>query len=231
MRSEDYSAAPEHPVKDMRTIGTAVLAAAVFAVSFGPVGAQAGGSTVAITRCDSKNINEYQGQVQDWERHPARGKDAELQRITDLQEVIQGLGQERGVLEAVCPESMSKEPYFSQIAAVEAWAYALLSDVAIAVGPPCPSAGTAIPDQLLASAWFAIAGNIVEEGKTVPSIAAIIPKVQTRAAKINFTLPAFADTSAYFVTQATDAAKAAITACNLPAVTPSPSPTPVPTPF
>jgi hypothetical protein len=217
----------------MRTIGSAVLAAAVLLVSFGPAGARASGTMVAITRCDSKTINEYQNSVQDWEKHPVRSRDrdGQLQRITDLQEVVQGLQQERGILEAVCPATMSMATYFSQIAAVQAWAYAVEVDVAETLGPPCPSAGNAIPNQMLASAWFAIAGNILEQGKTVPSIAAVIPKIQTRAAAINFTLPAFADTSNYWVSTVADATKAAIVACNLPVVTPSPSPTPVPTPF
>jgi hypothetical protein len=191
---------------------------------------RASSTTVAITRCDSKNINEYQSQVQDWEKHPARSNDDQLKRLGDLQDVVAGLGQERGVLDAVCPESMSRATYFSQIAAVQAWAYALQEDIAVNLGPPCASAGNVIPDQLLASAWFALATSNAEVGQSVPAVAQIIPKIQTRAAKINFTLPAFADTSNYWVSTAIDAAKTAIAACNLPPVTPSPSPTPVDTP-
>jgi hypothetical protein len=217
----------------MRTLGTAFLAAAILVVSFGPAGARASGSAgqaVAITRCDSKNINDYQDRVQDWDRHPARGTQDELKRLADLQDVVNGLAQERGVLDAVCPENQSRAPFNSQIAAVQAWAYALEADVAIALGPPCPSAGNAIPQQLLANAWFALAGNITENGATVTSVAQVVPKVQSRAAKINFTLPAVAETSNYWVTQTADATKAAIAACNLPSATPSPTPTPVETP-
>jgi len=185
---------------------------------------------VAITRCDAKNINEAQTQVQDWERHPARGTQDQLKRLADLQDTIAAMGEERGILEAVCPDTMSRAAYNSEIASVSAWAYALESDIAIALGPPCPSAGNVVPNQLLATAWYHLAANAAENGKTVPTVAAVIPKIQTRAAAINFTLPAFADTSSYWVDQATDAARTAIKACNLPPVTPSPSPTPVDTP-
>ena len=215
----------------MRTIGSALLAAAILVVSFGAVGARASSSMVAITRCDSRTINEYQNTVQDYERHPPRKSGDQLKELADLQDIVQGLAQERGVLDAVCPQTMSRAKYFSQIAAVQAWAFALASDMALNVGPACPTAGNVIPDQLLASAWFALAGSVLENGSAVPSVAAVVPKVQTRAAKINFTLPAFADTSNYWVDTVKEKAKAALIACNLPVVTPSPSPTPIPTPF
>ena len=215
----------------MRTIGTALLAAAILVVSFGAAGARASSSMVAITRCDAKNINEFQNTVQDYERHPARKSGDQLKELSDLQDIVQGLAQERGVLDAVCPETMSRAKYFSQIAAVEAWAYALQSDMALNLGPPCPTAGNVIPNQLLASGWFVLAGSVLELGSAAPSITAVIPKVQTRAAKIDFTLPTFADTSNYWVDTTKEKAKAALIACNLPVVTPTPSPTPIPTPF
>jgi hypothetical protein len=215
----------------MRTIGSALLAAAILVVSFGAVGARANSSMVAITRCDSKNINELQNTVQDYERHPARKSGDQIKELTDLQDIVQELAQERGVLDAVCPENMSRAKFFTQIAAVEAWAFALQSDMAVNLGPPCPTAGNVIPDQLLASGWFVLAGSVLENGSAIPSVAAVIPKVQTRAAKIDFTLPAFADTSNYWVDTIKEKAKAALTACNLPVVTPTPSPTPIPTPF
>jgi hypothetical protein len=214
----------------MKTIGTAILAAAILVASFGPAGARTQGTLVAITRCDSKNINEDQDTVQAYERHPARGSTDQLKELGDLQYTIQSLGQERGVLDAVCPETMSRAAFNSQIAAVQGWAYALQADMSIALGPPCPTAGNAIPNQLLAEAWFALAGNVIENGSAVPSVAAIIPKVQSRAAKIGLTLPAAADTSSYWVSTITDASKAAITACHLPPPTPTPVPTPVDTP-
>jgi hypothetical protein len=186
---------------------------------------------VAITRCDSKGINEFQNTVQDYERHPPRKSGDQLKELADLQDIVQGLSQERGVLDAVCPETMSRAKYFTQIAAVEAWAYALASDMAIDLGPACPTAGNVIPNQLLASAWFILAGSVSENGSAAPSVTAVIPKVQTRAAKINLPLPAFADTSNYWVDTVKETAKTALIACNLPVVTPSPSPTPVPTPF
>ncbi|HTA38948.1 MAG TPA: hypothetical protein VK760_07725 [Candidatus Acidoferrales bacterium] len=186
---------------------------------------------VAITRCDSKNINEYQNTVQDYERHPPRKSGDQLKELADLQDIVQGLAQERGVLDAVCAENFPRAKFYTQIAAVEAWAYALASDMAIDLGPACPTAGNVIPNQLLASGWFVLAGSVAENGGAAPSVQAIIPKVQTRADKINFKLPVFADTSNYWVDTVKETAKAALIACNLPVTTPSPSPTPIPTPF
>jgi hypothetical protein len=213
-------------------MGMAILAAAIFVVSLGAPGARAQGSAVAITGCDAKEINEAQTQLRDWEKHPPRSNDADgkVQRLTDLQDEVQSLGQERGILDAVCPASMSRAPYFAEIAATQAWAYALEADMALSLGPPCPTAANAIPNQLVASAWFALAGNVNDSGTTAPTIAQMAPKVQARAALIGLTLPAFADTSKYWLDQVAAATKAAIASCNLPEATPSPSPTPVSTP-
>jgi hypothetical protein len=63
------------------------------------------------------------------------------------------------------------------------------------------------------------------DGGTVPpSFADVIPKVQTRAASVALTLPAWADTSAYWAGQVREKAKAAIATCPTPSPsTPAPS--------
>jgi virginiamycin B lyase len=96
---------------------------------------------------------------------------------------------------------------------------------------PTPDSGATGLAFSPASGWFVLAGSVLENGSAVPSVAAVIPKVQTRAAKIDFALPTFADTSNYWVDTTKEKAKAALIACNLPVVTPTPSPTPIPTPF
>lgn len=217
----------------MRRFGAALLAAAILVVVLRPVGARASGDAgqaVAITRCDSKNINDYEDQIRNWEAHPARGGTDELKRLNDLQDVIAGLGQERGVLDAVCPDNMSRAPFYNQIAADTAWAYVLQAQTSLALGPPCPTAGTAIPNQLVASAWLSLAGNAREMGSVTPPVAKMIPKVQAAAAKIAMNLPSFDETSQYWVNTIADATKQAIADCHLPPPTPSPTPSPVETP-
>ena len=54
----------------------------------------------------------------------------------------------------------------------------------------------------------------------------VIPKVQTRAAVVDLTLPVWADTSAYWRDGIRDKAKALAATC--PSPTPAPTPTPSP---
>ncbi len=209
-----------------RTILAAVTMAALFGAGFAP--GRAGGAglnLLAINRCDSRNINDLENQIRDWDKHPPRGVDAEIARMNDLQDTIAALGQERGVLEAVCPENVNRAPFNAQIGAATAWALALEADITTAIGPPCPAAGNAVPTQILAGAWLSLSVIVQESGGTVPqSIAEVVPKVQSRAAAVGLTLPSYADASPYWRDQISAASKAAVAACATPTPAPSGSP-------
>ena len=83
---------------------------------------------------------------------------------------------------------------------------------------------------MLAQAWLALAATVNDNNGTVPaSIAEIIPKVQTRAAAVGLTLPAYPETSAYWRDQVTDKAKEAVAGCPTPVPVPA-TPTPLPYP-
>jgi hypothetical protein len=70
-----------------------------------------------------------------------------------------------------------------------------------------------------------MANLINEGGGTVPPIFKdVIPRVQTRAAAVNLTLPVWADTSAYWRDGIRDKAKALAATC--PSPTPSASASP-----
>lgn len=217
-----------------RTMLVALWSAALIGVALAPSGrAAAGPSLVAFNRCDSRNINDVFEQLRGWEKTPPKGASAQVQRLNDLRDAINSLNQERGVLDAVCPATVSRAPFNAQIGAGVAWALLQQTDIFLAVGPPCPAAGNAIPNQLVASAWLSLAAPVNEAGGAPPqSIQEIVPKVQAHAAALNLTLPPFHDTSSYWRDQIAAQSKAAVAACpTQPPVKPTPTPTPVPAPF
>ncbi len=208
----------------MKALVTALLGAAIFGAAVLPIrtAARPAPALVALNRCGPQNIDDYTTTVRNAEAHPPRGgQAAEFKRFKKLQGVIAGLGQERGILAAVCPQNVDRTAFNAEIAAAQAWAMALEADIATALGPPCPSAAGAVERQFLAGAWYTLAFEVTAEGGTPrPVIAAVIPKVQSRAAKVNLTLPSFADTSAYWRDQVKAATTASLQAC----ATPSPAP-------
>lgn len=210
-----------------------VLAFLLIAAGFGAPGpaVAAGPVLVASSRCNSRMINDYASQIRDWEGHPPRGNVVDLQkRFNDINDVLQSLGQERGVLESVCSTDAEKTPLFTQLSAVAAVGLALESDIAIRIDQPCTPAAKAIAQALLAQAWLNLASTVNDAGGTVaPDVTATAPKVQTRAAAIDLKLPAYPETSAYWRSQITDQAKAAIQACATPPPSPGPSVSPAAT--
>jgi hypothetical protein len=179
---------------------------------------------VASGRCNSQTIDDASSRIRDYDRHgPGSGSAKLLQRYGAIAEVISTLNEERDVLDSMCSSDAQRMPLFAQIAAYSAWALALESDVAAKLNASCAAAATALPTMMLADAWLALANVVNADSGAVPaSFADVIPKVQTRAAAVGLTLPAWAETSAYWSSQVRDKAKAAIATCS----TPSPSPTP-----
>src|SRR5262249_43934636 len=112
---------------------------------------------------------------------------------------------------------------FAQIAATSALALVLEADVAARLNAPCPAAAAGLPTMMLADAWLALANIVNAQNGVVPaSFNDVILKVQTRASSLSLTLPAWADTSAYWRDQVKAKAKEAIATCP----TPSPSASP-----
>ncbi len=179
---------------------------------------------VASNRCNSQTIDDASSRIREYDRHgPGTGSARLLQRYGAIAEVIATLNEERDILDSMCGSDAQRAPLFAQIAAYSAWALALQSDVAAKLNASCPAAATALPTIMLADAWLALANVVNAGGGVVPaSFSGVIPKVQTRAVTVGLTLPAWADTSAYWVAQVRDKAKAAIDSC----ATPSPSPSP-----
>jgi len=218
-------------------------AAMVAVVATGPAGAPAAqrfgavsaSAVAAASRCNSRTISDYQTEIRGYDARPPRDNPSALNaRLGDIAEILDGLNEEHGVLDNICPNDADKAPLFAQLNATVAWALALQSDIAAKLNVSCPPAAKALPAAMLAQAWLAIAATVNDNNGMVPkALVDVIPKVQTRAAAIGLALPAYPDTSAYWRDQVADQAKQAVAGCPTPVpvpATPTPSPYPSPPP-
>jgi hypothetical protein len=209
-----------------RVFGLLVLVCA--AVAFGSLPASLPLPAAAAGRCSSQTTDEGYARVRDYDRHPAVSTPQKLlARYSAIAEVLATMQEEREILDSICSGDSVRASLFAELAATVAWALALESDVAAKLNASCPAAAQALPSVMLADAWLDMA-NVINEGNgTVPPIFKdVIPKVQTRAAAVDLTLPVWADTSAYWRDGIRDKAKALAATC--PSPTPAPTPTPSP---
>jgi hypothetical protein len=204
-----------------------LAAAFVLLTSFIPLGdAHAGTTTttVAMDRCNDRMVNDYAEEVRNDDARPPRNNPADLEKRFDaLSQLLAGLNQERGILDIMCSSDAQKTAYFAEIGAAAALALALQSDIAGKLQLPCAAGSKGFSQALVAQAWLDLASIVAAAGGTVPpNVAQVAPKVQSRAAAIGLTLPAYADTSGYWRDTIAAQAKTAIQGC------PTPSPTPEP---
>lgn len=204
-------------------------------VSGATMHAATGATLAAASRCNARMINDYTGQIRNYDAHPPKNDPAALNaRLGDIADILGSLGEEHNVLDSICPNETDKAPLFAQLNAATAWGLVLQSDIAAKLNVSCPPAAKALPAAMLAQAWLALAATVNDAGGTVPkSIAEVIPKVQTRAVAVGLTLPAYPETSAYWRDQVTEQAKQAVQICPTPVpppATPTPSPYPSPPP-
>ena len=217
----------------MIVVGAMGPAGAPAAERSGVVSAHA---VAAASRCNSRTISDYQNQIRGYDAHPPRDNPGALNaRLGDIADILEALNEEHGVLDNICPSDDDKAPLFAELNATVAWALALQSDIAAKLNASCPPAAKSLPAAMLAQAWLAIAATVNDNNGTVAkALLEVIPKVQTRAAAVGLTLPAYADTSAYWRDQVADQARQAVAICPTPVpppATPTPSPYPSPPPF
>jgi len=206
--------------KLLQTLALALLAASLLGAS--PAGAAAP-VLVASDRCNGQTIDDAAQHVRDYDRHPPGNGTAQLlQRYAAIADVLSTLNEEGEILNTLCSETQ-RAGLFTQIAATSAWALALDSDVAARLNASCPAAAKALPAMMLSDAWLALARVVNERDGQVPAaFQDIIPKVQTRAQAVDLTLPAWADTSAYWRDQVHAKAKSDAAGCPSPAPSPTP---------
>jgi len=180
---------------------------------------------VAVNRCNGQVIDESSARVRDYDRHPpADNQTALLKRYGALSELVGTLNEEREILDSVCSRDARQGELFAQVAAASGTALVLEADVTAKLNAACPAAATGIPQMILADAWLGLARVVNEQNGTVPaSFSDVIAKVQSHAHAVNLTLPAWADTSAYWRDQVKAKAKDAVATCQSPS--PSASPT------
>jgi hypothetical protein len=210
--------------KRSRAFGLLVLVCA--AVAFGSLPARLPLPAAAAGRCNSQTVDEGYARIRDYDRRPAGKSPAQLlARYSAVAEVLATMQEEREILDSMCSGDSVRAALFAELAATVAWALTLQADVAAKLNTSCPAAATALPTIMLADAWLDMANLINEGGGTVPPIFKdVIPRVQTRAAAVNLTLPVWADTSAYWRDGIRDKAKALAATC--PSPTPSASASP-----
>ncbi|MBV8344573.1 MAG: hypothetical protein JO190_06230 [Candidatus Eremiobacteraeota bacterium] len=180
---------------------------------------------VASNRCNSQTIDDASSRIREYDRHGPGASSAKLlQRYGAIADVLSVLNEERDILDSICSNDADRAPLFAQIAGYSAWALVLESDVAAKLNASCPAAASALPRIMLADAWLSLANVVNANGGAVPAtFADVIPKVRTRADAVGLTLPAWADTSAYWASQVRDKAKTAIATCPTPSPSPAPS--------
>jgi hypothetical protein len=173
-------------------------------------------------RCNSQTVDDAYGRIRDYDRRGTGGNTTQqLQRFAGIAGVLATLREEREILDSVCASDAARAPLFAEIAATSAWALVLEADLAAKLNASCPAAARALPTMMLSDAWLAMAKIVNDNGGTVPALFNnIVPKVQAGAQGVGLTLPAWADTSAYWRDQVHVQAKAEAATC------PSPSPSP-----
>lgn len=214
--------------KGLQTLVPALLLCATLAVAPPRVGAPS--ALVAVNRCNSQTVDEANARVRDYDRHASGNAPAQiLQRYAAIADVLAILREEHEILDSICGSDAARAPLFAEIAATAAWALTLEADAAGRLNASCPAAAQALPTIMLADAWLSLANVVNDSAGVVPAaFTDVIPKVQSRAQAVGLTLPAWAETSAYWRDQVRDRAKAAVATCPSPSPGPSPSTSPSP---
>ncbi len=182
----------------------AVLAAAL---SGGP------SSMVALARCNNLNATHYEDAVRGYEKHPVTSAPDRDTRFAALQDVIASADNESIILQGICSQA-DFEPIAAQLFAVEAWALALESDLSRQKNAAtCPAAELPVARGYIANAWLLVTRADINASGRYPTVQTVLPKVQSRAATLNLTLPARIDTTTYWMTGIRDAATEAAKSC------------------
>ncbi len=169
-----------------------------------------GPSVVALARCNDLNATHLEDQVRGYEKRPPSAADLDT-RLGDLQAVISGADNESIILHGVCSEA-DFAPLAAHLDAVQAWAYALESDLSREKNAKaCPAAEIPVARAYVANGWLLLArADLDATGKYSP-VQNVLPKIQNRAAALNLTLPGRYDATQYWLdgirAAATDAAK------------------------
>lgn len=184
-----------------------MLFAAVFAAAL-----SGGPSVVALARCNNYNATRLEDQVRTYDKNAPTAADRDA-RFVALEGVISSANDEAVILQGICSEP-DMQPIAAQLFAVEAWALALESDLSREKdAKACPAAEIPVARGYVANAWLLLTRADFDATGKYPSVQNVLPKVQTRAAALNLTLPARQDTTNYWLTTVRDAGTEAAKSC------------------
>src|SRR5215469_5966377 len=164
-----------------------------------------GPSVVALARCNNLNATHLEDQVRGYEKHPPTAAADRDARFVDLEGVISSADNESIILQGICsPNDFA--PIAAQLDAVQAWALVQESDLSRQKNASeCPAAEVPIARGYIANAWVLLSRADLDATGRYPSGQNVLPKVQTRAAALNLTLPARIDATNYWMTTVREA--------------------------
>jgi len=223
---EDCTRRAGHLSKQMSKLRHAVLVGLMFFAVAAPAGSAPEASLkVAVSRCNGQTIDDVSRRLRDYDRHaPSSSQGQLLARYGAIVDALSTLGEEGDILKSVCSSESQTEEFYTQIAALTAWALVLEADVAGKLNASCAAAASGLPTMMLADAWLALANRVNDGNGVVPSaFNDVIPKVQARAQALDLTLPPWSETSQYWRDQVHTKEKMAIATCPSPSPSPSPS--------
>lgn len=172
-----------------------------------------GPTVVALARCNDYNATHLEDQVRSYEKNPAATPADRETRFAALEAVLSSADNEAIVLQSICSEP-DFIPKAAHLFAIEAWALALESDLSREQNAKdCPAAEIPVARGYIANAWLLLSRADLDATGKYPSVQNVLPKVQTRAAALNLTLPARIDTTHYWMTTVRDAGTEAAKTC------------------
>jgi hypothetical protein len=169
-------------------------------------------AAAAPARCNPIITNQLQAREQGYQAHPSSAKDFDT-RFADLQQLIVDANTEQEILTAVCASNVAQlTPMTVQLGITRALTRVVEADMAPQRFGNCAGEKSIVAG-FLADGWLQLANTVPKDSPVPPAVAKVAPEFQTRAAENDLTLPAFADTTSYWVKSIQDKGKQAVTAC------------------
>jgi len=169
----------------------------------------------AESRCNNIVATQLQDQARAFDARPPADADLAT-RLSALQDVINGASREQDILSHVCP-SGDLPPLASELLATQGWSYAQQADIVHReFDASCSGSSNAVSAGFLAAGWLRVQRATPKGTPPAPLTARVATMIQKRAAAIELTLPAAADTSDFWVKSVQDQGRSAAQACPTP---------------
>jgi hypothetical protein len=168
-------------------------------------------------RCNADVATRLEDEARHDDLHPPKAE-ADLwdARMGTFRDLLATADAEQNILSSVCPAA-DFVPIKSQLDATRAWVFALESDIARAeYAQDCPAQELPVAAGFIALAWLDLVTATPDASAPSKLVQDLTPKVKSRAAAVNLTLPTPADTSNYWMTGIRASGRTAAQACPTP---------------